>query len=212
MAAFGGSTARALLLATLVCAQLLKVGADEKEGPCGMRGFLAHAAETACKSHGGCCTGGSCHMFGCVHVNAQNLPAVRKKRFRVVKPKGHETSRQELAAINARKAAARAAAAARAKRRKQMMLALRHKLMGLLAGAKRDTTETVAALHTAQHRIEKQMNEVSAASRKEVHYTKWQFLSAASKLRAQLAVAAADQHRLALAKEDIMEHLAQLEA
>jgi len=57
MALFAGLPARhrtrwlrAPLLATLVCAQLLKVGAeglvDEKKGPCGMLGALAKAAET----------------------------------------------------------------------------------------------------------------------------------------------------------------------
>ena len=67
MALFAGLPARhrtrwlrAPLLATLVCAQLLKVGAeglvdDEKEVPCGMLGALAKAAETV---HGGCCMGG----------------------------------------------------------------------------------------------------------------------------------------------------------
>ena len=57
MALFAGLPARhqtrwlrAPLLATLVCAQLLKVGAeglvDEKKGPCGMLAALAKAAET----------------------------------------------------------------------------------------------------------------------------------------------------------------------
>ena len=178
-----------------------------------MRGLLAKVAVRTCEEHGGCCAGGNCHMFGCpgetprghVKAHVSNLLTETDPRFLpvVIKPKGHETSAQELSMIKAANLAKLRKQQALAKKRRESMALMREKLLALLKHAKQHAAETAKTL-------QRQMDKVQRSSGKQVTYTRWSYLSDAAKIHKEIKVASMEEKGMADAKAGILANMKQL--